>query len=55
MDASRFRDQAARCRRLAAQLPPGDPARKALLKLAEEYEKKMGGDVHHDPSTKRGQ
>ena len=40
MDASHFRDQAARCQRWAAQLRPGDPAREALIKLAEEYESK---------------
>ena len=38
MDPEYRKEKAAKCRRLASWLSPGDPTRQALLKLAEEYE-----------------
>jgi hypothetical protein len=38
MDPEHRKGKAAKCRRLASSLSPGDPTREALLKLAEEYE-----------------
>jgi hypothetical protein len=38
MNAAQLKERAAQCRRLAAALAPGDPARVKLLELADEYE-----------------
>jgi hypothetical protein len=43
MDPEHRKEKAAQCRRLASYLSPGDPARQALLKLAEEYESMAEG------------
>ena len=44
MESKYFREKAAQCRRLAANIV-GDPTAEALLRLAEEFEAKAAAQV----------
>ena len=47
MESKYFRDKAAQCRRLAANIV-GDPTAEALLRLADEFEAKAAAQVAHE-------